>query len=211
MVITSMTPRTAIVCCAFLLHTSGANTQSSCTRRCPARDEERAAARRRRNHPRRHAASRRDGQPRTRGRRQSSTINASYVLHLQTAEMSMDMTSLQNLMNRHVFAYQGSPLKDVTVEPDGPRLKMKGKLHKGIDHSVLDDGQRVDDGRWADAAACRVDEGDRRAHEGTARSVRSEAGRCPGHQETARRRCAGQRHRAFGRARSCRRPKSWAG
>ena len=57
----------------------------------------------------------------------------SYVLHLQQAEMSMDMASLQNLMNRHVFAYEGSPLKDVTVEPDGPRLKMKGKLRKGID------------------------------------------------------------------------------
>ena len=59
----------------------------------------------------------------------------SYVLHLQQAEMSMDMASLQNLMNRHVFAYQGSPLKDVTVEPDGSRLKMKGKLRKGIDIS----------------------------------------------------------------------------
>jgi len=56
----------------------------------------------------------------------------SYVLHLQTGELSMDMTSLQNLMNRHVFAYQGSPLRDVSVAPDGPRLKMKGKLHKGI-------------------------------------------------------------------------------
>ena len=57
----------------------------------------------------------------------------SYVLHLQTAEMSMDMASLQNLMNRHVFAYEGSPLKNLTVEPDGQRLKMKGKLHKGVD------------------------------------------------------------------------------
>jgi hypothetical protein len=57
----------------------------------------------------------------------------SYVLHLQHAEMSMDMASLQNLMNRHVFAYPGSPLKDLTIEPDGPRLKMKGKLRKGID------------------------------------------------------------------------------
>jgi hypothetical protein len=57
----------------------------------------------------------------------------SYVIHLQTATMSMDMSSLQQLMNRHVFAYQGSPLKDLTVEADGPRLKMKGKLHKGVD------------------------------------------------------------------------------
>ncbi len=57
----------------------------------------------------------------------------SYVLHLQTGEMSMDMASLQNLLNRHVFAYEGSPLKDVSVEPDGARLKLKGKLRKGID------------------------------------------------------------------------------
>jgi hypothetical protein len=57
----------------------------------------------------------------------------SYALHVQTAEMSMDMASLQNLMNRHVFAYQGSPLKDLVVTADGPRLKMKGKLHKGVD------------------------------------------------------------------------------
>jgi hypothetical protein len=56
----------------------------------------------------------------------------SYVLHLHTGELSMDMASLQNLMNRHVFAYEGSPLRDVVVATDGLRLKMKGKLHKGI-------------------------------------------------------------------------------
>src|SRR5262245_37420771 len=49
----------------------------------------------------------------------------SYVLHLNSGEMSMDMSSLQNLMNQHVFNYQGAPLKDVTVEPDGQRLKLK--------------------------------------------------------------------------------------
>jgi hypothetical protein len=43
------------------------------------------------------------------------------------------MVSLQNLMNRHVFNYEGSPLKNLTVETDGPRLKMKGKLHKAVD------------------------------------------------------------------------------
>ncbi len=56
----------------------------------------------------------------------------SYVLKLQAAELSIDMASLQNLMNRHVFGYDGSPLTDVSVEADGARLKMKGKLHKGI-------------------------------------------------------------------------------
>src|SRR5262245_26226728 len=57
----------------------------------------------------------------------------SFVVQLQSADVAMDMTSLQNLMNRHVFAYDGAPLKDLTLEPDGPRLKMKGKLHKGVD------------------------------------------------------------------------------
>jgi hypothetical protein len=57
----------------------------------------------------------------------------SYILQLQTAQMSMDMSSLQNLMNRHVFAYDGSPMKNLTLAADGPRLKMSGKLHKGVD------------------------------------------------------------------------------
>lgn len=60
----------------------------------------------------------------------------SYVLHLQSGEIAMDMVSLQNLMNRHVFAYRGSPLKTVTIVPDGARLKLKGKLRKGIDVPV---------------------------------------------------------------------------
>ena len=57
----------------------------------------------------------------------------SYVLRLQTATMSMDMASLQNLMNRYVFAYQGSPLKDLTVQGEEGRLKLKGKLRKGVE------------------------------------------------------------------------------
>jgi len=57
----------------------------------------------------------------------------SYVLRLQTATLAMDMTSLGNLMNHHVFAYEGAPLKDLIVQADGGRLKMKGKLHKGVD------------------------------------------------------------------------------
>jgi hypothetical protein len=57
----------------------------------------------------------------------------SYVLRLQTATMSMDVASLQNLMNRYVFANEGSPLKDVTVQVDEGKLKIKGKLHKGVE------------------------------------------------------------------------------
>jgi hypothetical protein len=57
----------------------------------------------------------------------------SYVLHLVAAHISMDMDSVANLLNRHVLAYEGAPLKDVTVKPAGDRLELKGKLHKGID------------------------------------------------------------------------------
>jgi hypothetical protein len=73
----------------------------------------------------------------------------SYVLHLRTAELSMDMASLQNLMNRYVFAYQGSPLKDLTIQAEGGRLKMKGKLHKGVDvpFSTTASVSTTDDGR----------------------------------------------------------------
>jgi len=44
----------------------------------------------------------------------------------------MDMASLQALMNRHVFAYEDAPLRGLTVQADGQRIRMKGKLHKGI-------------------------------------------------------------------------------
>jgi hypothetical protein len=56
----------------------------------------------------------------------------SYTLRVSGGEMGMDMASLTALMNRHIFAYEGAPLDDITVEVDGTRLKQKGKLHKGI-------------------------------------------------------------------------------
>jgi hypothetical protein len=130
--IVSMTLRAAIVCCAFLLHLSGATALGSAP----------TGVQLEMKNVRLHVddgiildvtrlrgvmVSRDEGTPPV------FDDQRSYVLHLQTGEMSIDMTSLQNLMNRHVFAYQGSPLKDITVEPDGPRLRMKGKLHKGID------------------------------------------------------------------------------
>lgn len=57
----------------------------------------------------------------------------SYVLEVDRASLSMTVESVQALMNNHVFAAQGAPLKDLKVAVDGERLKMSGKLHKGID------------------------------------------------------------------------------
>jgi hypothetical protein len=56
----------------------------------------------------------------------------SYVLRVFTGDLGMDMTSLTNLMNRHVFAYKDAPLKDISVEIDDGKLKQKGQLHKGV-------------------------------------------------------------------------------
>jgi hypothetical protein len=57
----------------------------------------------------------------------------SYVLEVDTASLSMSTESVQALMNNHVFAAQGAPLKDIKVSQEGDRLKMSGKLHKGVD------------------------------------------------------------------------------
>jgi hypothetical protein len=58
----------------------------------------------------------------------------SYLLRLDAGEMSMDTASLGNLMNRHIFAYEGAPLKDITVRPsdkDG-QIEQRGTLKKGV-------------------------------------------------------------------------------
>lgn len=57
----------------------------------------------------------------------------SYVLELEAASMSMSMDSLQALMRNHVFAYDGAPLKDISITHDGEQVKMSGKMHKGVD------------------------------------------------------------------------------
>ena len=57
----------------------------------------------------------------------------SYALQLHSADIAMDTTSLQALLNRHVFAYDGAPLRDLAVETDGSRLELKGKLRKGLE------------------------------------------------------------------------------
>ena len=56
----------------------------------------------------------------------------SYVLRIDAADVSMDMASLSNLMNRHVFGYEHAPLSDITAEIDEGQLKMKATLHKGV-------------------------------------------------------------------------------
>jgi hypothetical protein len=57
----------------------------------------------------------------------------SYVLRVRRAQVALDLPSLENLLNQQVFAYEGAPVKNLTVTTDRGQLAMKGKLHKGVD------------------------------------------------------------------------------
>ena len=57
----------------------------------------------------------------------------SFVLHVASGEVAMDTTSLGNLMNRHIFAYDGAPLKDITIRPaQDQQIEQRGTLKRGI-------------------------------------------------------------------------------
>jgi hypothetical protein len=55
----------------------------------------------------------------------------SYVLHIGSGTVAMDVLSLEHLLNERVFAGPHSPLTDVHVSVDGARLRQSAKLHKG--------------------------------------------------------------------------------
>jgi len=57
----------------------------------------------------------------------------SFIVRIDSAEIALTMESLTSLLNTHVFRYEGSPLKELTVTADGERLKLKGTVHKGLD------------------------------------------------------------------------------
>ena len=53
----------------------------------------------------------------------------SFTLDLRSAEISMRIEALSNVLNQYVFAGSDSPIKDATVTIQGNLLKVKGKLH----------------------------------------------------------------------------------
>lgn len=56
----------------------------------------------------------------------------SFVIRMFSADVTMDMASLTNLMNNHAFAWEDAPIKDIEMSVDEGRLKQKGKMHKGV-------------------------------------------------------------------------------
>jgi len=58
---------------------------------------------------------------------------SSFALSLHSAEIAINVQSLAVLLNRHVFGYQGAPLRKLRVRTEDGQLVQSGLLHKGID------------------------------------------------------------------------------
>jgi hypothetical protein len=58
---------------------------------------------------------------------------ASFRVEIDTAEVAVTPASMTALMNSHVLAYEGSPVKNVQITLKGDRLVQKGTVKKGVD------------------------------------------------------------------------------
>jgi hypothetical protein len=58
---------------------------------------------------------------------------SSFEVEVDTAEVALSPASLGALMNSYVLAYEGAPIKNVSVTIEGDRLIQKGTVHKGVD------------------------------------------------------------------------------
>src|SRR6476646_2228343 len=65
----------------------------------------------------------------------------SFELQITAAEMTMDPQSLANVLNSHVFSAKDAPLKDIAINIENGRLKVKGKLHNKGDIGFETEGQ----------------------------------------------------------------------
>jgi hypothetical protein len=57
----------------------------------------------------------------------------SFVIKLEYAEIGLTGDDITTLMNTHIFAYPGSPLKKLRVRTAGNRIVQSGIMHKGLD------------------------------------------------------------------------------
>ena len=57
----------------------------------------------------------------------------SFVIKLEYAEIGLTGDDITTLMNSHIFAYPGSPLKKLRVRTVGNRIVQSGIMHKGLD------------------------------------------------------------------------------
>ena len=57
----------------------------------------------------------------------------SFVIGLDYAEIGLNGNDISELMNRHIFAYPGAPLKHLKVHTAGSRVVQSGVMHKILD------------------------------------------------------------------------------
>ncbi len=57
----------------------------------------------------------------------------SFVLEIRRAEVGLNGSDLDHLMNDYVFNYRGAPLRNLRFTPAGDRLRQTGILHKVVD------------------------------------------------------------------------------
>ena len=55
--------------------------------------------------------------------------NRSFILHIDSARISITTQAMSSILNDHVFAAPDAPLKSISIVAEGNRLKIKGKLH----------------------------------------------------------------------------------
>ncbi|MGQ0647047.1 MAG: hypothetical protein ACT4P7_05720 [Gemmatimonadaceae bacterium] len=56
----------------------------------------------------------------------------SFRIRIHSADVSMSPEDLTNLLNKHVFAYPGAPLRGLQVRIEGNELVQTGRLRKGV-------------------------------------------------------------------------------
>jgi hypothetical protein len=73
----------------------------------------------------------------------------SFTTWVGSAEVGLGADDLTNLMNNHVFAYRGAPLRNIRVELKNWKLVQYGILHKGVDipFKIVSDVSLTSDGR----------------------------------------------------------------
>jgi hypothetical protein len=57
---------------------------------------------------------------------------ASFSISIADAEVALDMRSLAAMMNRYVFPGEDAPLRDLEIAAEGERLRIHGKMRKGV-------------------------------------------------------------------------------
>jgi hypothetical protein len=58
---------------------------------------------------------------------------SSFKVLIDTAEVAVSPASMTALMNSYVLAYEGAPIKNVSMTIEGNKVKQTGTVHKGVD------------------------------------------------------------------------------